>query len=181
MVVFGLAGTSKRSYIRLSSMGSTLHAIGVSEILDIGPECDVPSEQNGIPIRRMGVLGAAEVENILSKTMFGFVPHPAHAMAKSGVFAAFSALGTIPVLARPFSGEVDGLRDGVHLISSQTAAAALVSGLQGCSTAAWRWYSDHRLHVHAATFAQALFPRSTEVGADTSTGARSSDKQAGVA
>ncbi len=175
LVVFGLAGTRKVSYKQLTQMGTTLRDLDVDEILDIGPNCDVPSEISGIPVRRMGVLDAAEIHAILSKSKFGFVPHPPHAFAKSGIFAAFSALGTIPVIGKPFIGEVDGLRDGVHLISSRTAESARNSGLENCSTAAWRWYSEHRLHVHAATFARLLFLPSAVVENKTANDASSSE------
>jgi hypothetical protein len=60
------------------------------------------------------------------------------------------------VIALPFDGEVDGLKDGVHLISPRTVDAAIASGLDRCSRAAWQWYSQHRIHAHAATYAHWL-------------------------
>jgi hypothetical protein len=105
----------------------------------------------------MGVLPAEDLAGILSKSIFGFAQHESFALAKSGVFAGFCAFGAIPVIPKAFTGEVDGLIDGVHLISPRTAKAALSIGLERYSFAAWKWYSGHRLHQHAATYAQLLF------------------------
>jgi hypothetical protein len=156
MAVFGLPGTRQSSYRRLSRLGTMLKSLGVEEILDIGPEFDAPRSLNGIQVARMGVMDAADIAVLLTKSMFGFVPHPAFCLAKSGIFAGLCAFGTIPVLPVSFAGEPDGLTDGVHLLSPRTARDASAGKLEQCSTAAWNWYMGHRLHVHAATYAQML-------------------------
>ena len=162
MVVFGLPATRRRAYDRLSSLGGLLRRLGIEEIVDVGPEFDSPSELRGIPVRRMGVLAAADLAGILSRSIFGFVQHESFALAKSGVFAGICAFGAIPVIPESFSGEADGLRDGVHLISPQTAKTAMSGGLEQCSAAAWHWYSGHRLHLHAATYSRLLVQPATE-------------------
>jgi hypothetical protein len=154
MAVFGLGGTRRRAYRELSSMGNMLHLLGIREILDIGPEFEAPREAGEIPVRRMGVLPAADIAAQFSRTAFGFLSYAPHSLAKSGVFAGYCANGVIPVIARHFAEEFDGLKDGVHVVSPRTAKAALASGLEHCSNAAWRWYLGHRLHVHAATYAR---------------------------
>lgn len=158
MAVFGLSSTRRRAYDRLSSLGALLHTLGIEEIVDAGPEPEFDNSPSlcGIPIKRMGVLSAADLAGILSQSTFGFVQHESFALAKSGVFAGLCALGVIPVIAEPFAWEVDGLRDGVHLISPRSANAALTAGLERCSAAAWHWYRGHRLHLHAATYARWL-------------------------
>ena len=164
VAVFGLPGTRKRSYQRLAHLKSMLATLGVVEILDIGPEFEAPSSLRGVPVKRMGVLSAEEIAILLARTMFGFVPNAPFCLAKSSVLACFCALGTIPVLAESFSGEIDGLSDGVQVVSPRTAKAAFDSGLERCSAAAWRWYSGHRLHIHAGTYAHLLFNSSPEAG-----------------
>jgi GT2 family glycosyltransferase len=156
MVVFGLPATRRRAYGRLSSLGGLLRSLGIEEIVDAGPEFDSPSKLCGIPVRRMGVMAAADLAGILSQSLFGFVWHNSFGLANSGVFAGLCAFGAIPVIAEPFAGEVDGLRDGVHLISPRTAGAVMAGALQSCSAAAWQWYSGHRLHLHAATYSRLL-------------------------
>jgi len=156
VAVFGLPGTRRRSYRQLATVAKLLHRLGVEEIVDIGPAFDAPAELCGLPVKRVGVLAAPDLESLLSHTRFGFVPHPPLYLAKSGIFAGFCANGVVPLLAGSFAGAVDGLTDGVHLVSPGTAQAALAAGLDGCSAAAWLWYSGHRLQVHAAAYADWL-------------------------
>ena len=157
MVVFGLPASRQIAYRRLSALGNLLNGLDIEEIVDAGLEFGGPLTLGGIPVKRMGVLPAEDLAGILSKSIFGFAQHESFALAKSGVFAGFCAFGAIPVIPKAFTGEVDGLIDGVHLISPRTAKAALSIGLERYSFAAWKWYSGHRLHQHAATYAQLLF------------------------
>jgi hypothetical protein len=156
MAVFGLSGTRRNAYRELSALGTMLRQLGIQEILDIGPEFEPPGEVHGIPIRRMGILAAQEIDRRFSRSTFGFLSYPRTRLAKSGVFAGYCAHGVIPVIARHFPGQVDGLVDGVHVLSPGTATAAQASGLEACSLAAWRWYSGHQLHDHAALYARWL-------------------------
>jgi hypothetical protein len=154
MAVFGLPATRQRAYRDLRSMKSLLRDLGVQKILDVGPECEIPLEMNGIPVICTGALTAGEIASRFSQTMYGFLSHTPSCLAKSSIFASYCAQGTIPVIAKSFSGEVDGLTDGVQVISSRTLETARTAGFQPCSTAAWLWYSGHRLHAHAATYAR---------------------------
>jgi hypothetical protein len=154
IAVFGLGETRQKSYKELFSLDGMLNKLGIREILDIGPSFAAPSEINGIPVRCVGSLESADVVKQLSRTKFGFLSYPPSCLAKSGVFAAYSAQGAVPVIATPFSGEEDGLRDGVHVLSPRTVEAAQTSGLEQCSEAAQLWYSGHSVRAHAATYAR---------------------------
>ncbi len=154
MAVFGLGGTRQNAYRELSALGTMLEQFGIHEILDIGPEFEAPGALDGIPVRRMGILAATEIARQFSRSTFGFLSYPATHLAKSGVFAGYCAHGVIPVIARSFPGHVDGLEDGVQVLSPRTATAVQPSGLEACSIAAWRWYLGHRLQVHAAVYAR---------------------------
>jgi hypothetical protein len=164
MVVFGLPGTRQRSYTQLASLGSMLDALGVEEILDIGFEFDAPSRVNGLPVRHMGILSVTDIARILSESMFGFVPHPWFCLAKSGIFAGLCAHGTIPTLGEAFSGGIDGLEDGVHVVSPKTAKEVMAGSLERCSAAGWQWYMGHSLHIHAQTYTQLLLQAPMEGG-----------------
>ena len=154
MAVFGLGGTRRNAYRELSTLGDLVQQLGIREILDIGPEFEAPGELHGIPVRCMGVLAATEIARQFSRSTFGFLSYPGTRLAKSGVFAGYCAHGVIPVIARHFSGQVDGLEDGVHVLSPHTATTAQAAELESCSIAAWRWYAGHRLHDHAALYAR---------------------------
>lgn len=153
MAVFGLISTRQRAYRELASQSNTLVRLGIREVLDIGQGNDTPTSLAGISIRRMGAMEAANVAGLLSRIAFGYVAYKAMHLAKSSIFASFCAQGIVSLIATPFSGEVDGLRDGVHLLSRLTIDGAMATGLEGCSREAWRWYSGHRIHAHAAMYA----------------------------
>jgi len=152
MAVFGLGGTRQRVYRELDKLGDTLRQLGVVGIVDIGPECGAPGTVDGIAVKRMGVLTAAEIDRHLTRTAFGFLAYSPNCLAKSGVFAAYSAHGVIPVIAQHFREEMDGLRDGVHVLSPPTVRNIAPHRLEESSIAAWRWYSGHRLRNHAAIY-----------------------------
>ena len=154
MAVFGLAGTRQNAYRELSTLGIMLHQLGIQEILDIGPEFEAPGELHGIPVRPMGVLAATEIARQFSRSTFGFLSYPHMPLAKSGVFAGYCAHGVIPVIARNFPEQADGLEDGAQVLSPRTFKAAQASGLDACSIAAWRWYLRHRLRDHATVYAR---------------------------
>jgi hypothetical protein len=154
MVVFGLAGTRQLAYRQLATVRDLLSTLGIQEILDVGPDCNHPPKVSGIPVNRVGSLPAENLPAVFSQARFGFVHHPWFCLAKSSVFAAYCAHGTIPVLAADSPEEADGIREGVHTISQRTAGTLRGSGWETCSRAAWSWYMGHRLHVHAQRYAK---------------------------
>jgi hypothetical protein len=164
LVILGLPGTRKQAYQQLPPRARMLHDLGVEEILDVGPEMELPSELSGIPLKRMGVVPAADLASLLSHSRFGFVRHEPRHLAKSSVFSSYCALGAVALVAEPFDVEFDGLRDGVHVLSPRTARSTMAAGLDACSKRAWEWYSQHRVRVHAETYARLLMGLSTEHG-----------------
>jgi hypothetical protein len=170
LAVFGLAGTRQRVYRELDRLGATLGMLEVEEILDIGPPCETPGEVDGIPVKRAGVLAAAEIDRVLSCTAFGYLAYPPNCLAKSGVFAAYTAHGVIPVIARHFREEFDGLKDGVQVLSPPTARAIVLDGLEACSHAAWHWYAGHRLRDHASLYDRWMLDAAEGDGSDAGRG-----------
>ena len=158
MLVFGLAGTRRRAYRELTMPSDVLERLGVEEILDIGPACDAPRAVKGIGVRSMGVLAAAEIDRLFTRAAFGYLAYPPNCLAKSGVFAACSAHGVVPLIAEAFGGEFDGLRDGEQVLSRETAKGMDPTALDRCSLAAWRWYAGHSLRHHAAIYDRWLPP-----------------------
>lgn len=156
VAVFGLAANRRRAYQASPSLRSLLKGLSIRAIYDIGEESVAPSELDGVPVRAMGLLESGEAAAIFSRVMFGFVPHAPVGLAKSSMLASFCAQATIPILPEPFSGEIDGLRDGDQVISPLTAEVAEARGLQHCSQAAWAWYSQHNIRTHAARYRDLL-------------------------
>jgi hypothetical protein len=156
MAVFGLAATRRKAYRELSELSDLLRTLRIEGIVDIGAACDVGPELDGIAVERKGELTAADVAATLSRVRYGFLSYAPHALAKSSIFAAYCAQGAVPVIATPFDGEIDGLKDGVHLLSPRTADEALGSGLGRRSIAARAWYEGHGIREHAETYARWL-------------------------
>jgi hypothetical protein len=156
LVVFGLAGGRECSYRQLAAAGNLVHALGVEEILDVGPEGNLPAQVQGIRVKRMGLLPGGEVAAVFSRARFGVVHHPWFCLAKSSIFAAYCAQGVVPVVTKPFSQEVDGLAEGLQVVTPRTAACAARSAWEDRSRAAWKWYRTHRLRVHAERYAKWL-------------------------
>jgi hypothetical protein len=164
MVVFGLGGTRQKAYKDLASLPDILSHLGIVEIVDIGPDPVAPQELHGLPIRRMGELKPADLVLQLARAQFGFISYDIKCLAKSSVFASYCAQGVVTVIDEPFDAEVDGLRDGIHFLSRRTAKTVPVSELDQCSSAAWQWYQDHRLGIHASTYAQWLGLSANDAG-----------------
>lgn len=154
MAIFGLPVTRKRGYRELFAFPNLLKDLGIEEIIDIGAGSEAPSEVDGVPVRRRGEVGVEELAEELSRARCGFLSYNVICLSKSSIFATYCAQGTVPVIAEHFEGEIDGLKDGVQLLSPRTARAVRESGLDRCSLEAWRWYSGHRVHVHAEKYAQ---------------------------
>jgi hypothetical protein len=160
MVVFGLPATRRKAYRELNDLVQLLSTLGVRQIVDIGAECGVGAEVSGIPIERRGELASTDVAAALSLARYGFLSYPPLYIAKSSIFAAYCAQGAVPVIATPFEGDIDGLTDGVEVLTPKTANGALASGppsgLDRYSIAARAWYEKHRVHTHAETYARWL-------------------------
>jgi hypothetical protein len=152
IAVFGLPGSRQAAYKKLTGLAAILEQLGIKEILDIGPTSDTPPNVNGIAVSRQGELSAADLARMLSSCRFGFTAHPPFCAAKSSIFAGYCAQGVIPVLAESFRGEVDGLTDGIQVVSPSTVESARVSGWENCSRSAWNWYLAHSLRVHAEQY-----------------------------
>jgi len=154
MMVFGLAGTRSVAYQRIAESSHFIKKLGIKEIYDVGPEGKHPAEVNGIPVRRLGLLAAEELPAVFSKTRFGLATAEWRYLPRSSVFAGYCAQGVVPVLAGHFGRPVDGLTEGVHVVTPRTVDAAREAGWQGCADAVWNWYQSHRVRVHAERYAK---------------------------
>lgn len=154
MVVFGQGGTRMFAYQHLAAAGNLLSSLGVREILDIGPDCKYPSQVDGVPVKRVGMLAAEALPEVFSQNRFGFVTHEWSYLARSSVLAAYCAQGAIPVMTRPFPKPSDGLFEGVHVVTPRTVETARQAGWQTCSQAVWNWYNGHGLGAHVDLYAK---------------------------
>lgn len=148
LVLFGGRGARSRAYGELrSELLAACRSLGVEEIADVGPPLERPEEPvDGVPVRRLGVLPAAEVGRLLLGSLAGFVAYPAFFLPKSTIFAAYCAHGLLPVQAWRRRSRPGG-----------TAPRWTGSGdPQAVATAGHGWYREHSLARQAERFRELL-------------------------
>jgi len=148
MAVFGGAGARVRAYGEaLPELAAACRALGIEEILDLGPDAGAPALVAGLPVRRTGTLPAAEVSRHLLAARAGFLAYPPGFLAKSTIFAAYCAHGLAPVCV--WKGRGGG-----------TAEAPLWQaagpGVQEVAAAARGWYRGHALDLQVETYRRLL-------------------------
>jgi len=148
MVLFGGRGARGRAYGEARrDLVEACRSLGVEEIADVGPPLERTEETvDGIPVRRLGVLPAAEVGRLLLGSLAGFVAYPAYFLPKSTIFAAYCAHGVLPVQAW-------------RRRSLEGVPAPFWSGSgdrQGIADAARGWYLGHSLERQAERFRDLL-------------------------
>jgi hypothetical protein len=158
-VVFGLAGIEDRlfGYFR-EAMERVIAAIKVEKIVDIGPRSlSAPKSFAGLPIIAKGALPAFAVSNILQSARFGFVAYPFDALAKSGVFAAYAAHGTIPIVLADRRRCFDGLEVDRHFLDGVKLSTSPDDGrLASVQHNLLDWYRAHSLQVQARYLRQCI-------------------------
>jgi hypothetical protein len=152
MAVFGGAGARARAYGEaLPDLAAACRALGIEEILDIGPagwpDSGAPPRVAGLPVRRMGTLPAAGVSRHLLAARAGFLAYPPGFLAKSTIFAAYCAHGLAPVCA--WKGKGGGTADA-------PLWRAAGPGVQQVAAAARGWYRDHALSRQVETYRRLL-------------------------
>ena len=140
-------------------MADIAHALGIQEIIDIGPRTlPAPAEVAGIKVRTTGYLPQAEVSRILSTCRAGFLDYPSDVLGKSTVFAAYCAHGVAPVITHLRGAGLDGLREGEHFLVARAvqSGASQAGALERIAEAASGWYRGHAVAVQAADLAKVL-------------------------
>lgn len=163
LVVFGQPGLRMKSYAtQMAALQRACELLGISEVHDVGESYDgIPARIGALPVRRHGVLGARDFSLLLADCVAGFLTYPRAFLAKSGVFAAYSAHRLMPVLPsmpgdrRP---DADGIVGGVHYfcVDGKRGGEVAAEQAQAIADAAWNWYRGHCVKSHARAFTGAL-------------------------
>jgi hypothetical protein len=149
LVVWGGAAAKRVVYGRhWPLVQAACAALGVTAIDDIGASL-ARYPRSAIDIQPHGLLPPSEVSSILGRSRFGVVAYPQAFLAKSSLFAALAAHGTVPVVVgEPCREPADGLVPGRHFMWLQAAGA--MEGLDAVAGAARDWYRGHAMARHAA-------------------------------
>jgi hypothetical protein len=152
-VVFGSAGVRQRGYQRSGTeIVAACRALKIASIADVGPGQVAPSHIAGIPVQSMGVLPAHEIEALLHGSLAGFISYPPDFLGKSTIFAAYCALGLVPVDAWPG----DGATRPEAPPCWRPAISSPPADWQSLADRAHAWYCDHALDRHTSTYAALL-------------------------
>ncbi|MDT5062887.1 MAG: hypothetical protein QOH63_3346 [Acidobacteriota bacterium] len=157
LVVFGGRSNRLRVYENsLAALEKVCRALAIEEIFDVGPPTGlVVSQINSVPVIEMGERPAAEISDLLSDAVAGFFDYNTAYLAKSTIFAAYSAHRLIPISAScDAAAQVDGLEARKHYwaANSHDKTLSLADG-QEIADNAYAWYQAHKLSEHVKTFA----------------------------
>jgi hypothetical protein len=156
-VVFGRRAARERVYARFENFLPALRSAGIEGILDIGPPVDDRAiAQCSLPVTRCGYLDPPLASATMLRAHFGLLDYPLHCAGKSGIFAAYTAHGLVPLIRSAVVGASDGLRHGVNFVCTSEPLPGLRDAAQPLATAAHIWYREHALERARVYFAQAL-------------------------
>lgn len=155
LVVFGGHSNRWRVYKKsLDALEEVCRALAIEEVFDVGPPADLIMAQiNGVPLVQRGQRSAAEVSAILSDSIAGFFDYNTAFLAKSTIFAAYSAHRLIPISASREATQADGLEAGIHYWTANDYDTTLsLEDGQRIADNAYAWYQTHNLSVQAERF-----------------------------
>lgn len=157
LVIFGGSNNRQKAYLKSrSKITHICQVFGLDKIIDIGLSSNLKLvDLDGIPIIERGELSNQEIESILLNSMVGFLDYNPDYLAKSGIFAAYSAHGMLIVNAKGSSCEIDRLKSGRHYLvpDSLVKNTGLVKEAQAIANHSFLWYQNHQLKAQAKVFA----------------------------
>lgn len=159
LVVFGGASRRQMVYQRsLAALEQTCQELEIEEILDIGPPINLEISQiGGLPLVALGKRPTSEISQILSNSLAGFFDYHTEYLAKSTIYAAYSAHRMIPVGIFYTTAPADGLAAGKHYWLADRAEEKLSLTIgQAIADNAYTWYQTHSLSSQAKVFAAQL-------------------------
>ncbi len=156
MLVFGGPGARSRAYgPGQETLAAACRGLGIEEIVDLGPPLamPLPATLDGLPVRALGPLPAAEVSARMLAARAGFLSYPTAFLPKSSIFAAYCAHGLLPVCPGKVaaSGSPPCWNPSLDVVGEGLA-------LQAVADAARAWYLGHSIARQAETFRELLLP-----------------------
>lgn len=155
LIVFGSRGPRERVFKHSrEALHRTCKELGILEIFDIGAPLDMELGQiNGIAIKSLGILPPEEISKLLSDSLVGFFNYPTEYLSKSGIFAAYSAHGVLPVGTSYNKQDIDQVEEGVHyLLGDKHDGEMSIPSAQTIAEQAYAWYQTHNLSQQAKIF-----------------------------
>lgn len=155
VVVFGSPSSREQVYRRLDDEFWQWVSREQLSVHDIGPPIGSPEHHRLCDLRgvhRHGSLPAEQVSEQLAQARFGLLWYPPHVLAKSGVFAAYSAHGVSTILLAESYAPHDGLVPNRHFAAGLAAIKEGGADAPELGHAAFDWYQPHRIAAHVQAF-----------------------------
>ncbi|MGD0261635.1 MAG: glycosyltransferase family 1 protein [Verrucomicrobiota bacterium] len=131
-------------------------ALGVERVAAFGVPSRLAAEL-GLPFNQLGRLPADGARVLLSQSRYGFLDYFDGYLGKSGIFAAYCAVGLLPVFASPNASEADGLRANQHYwVTEETSTSIPLARQQEIAQRAFAWYASHNVQRTATAFANLI-------------------------
>jgi hypothetical protein len=163
LVVFGRSSVLDSVYRdAIPALEAFVRANAIEQVIDIGARPSPPPAQvAGVPLHALGELPPGPLIAALSTARFGLLQYEANRLAKSSIFGALAAAGTIPVCVSGEPGREDGLIPGANYLRLDPALAPPVpepAALDRLQAGARSWYAPHSIAaavdlVHSHLFA----------------------------
>lgn len=158
-VIFGGAARRQRVFNALSRAGRAfekrLEALGVTEVVDIGPGVGAPRVMGRCDVRSLGPCPTYEISAVLADARFGLIDYPRHVFTKSGIAAAYFAHRLVTVNTSSMGRYPPGLKEGRHLLGLGGFLTGDFEG-QEVADSGHEWYGSHNLAAAAEKFRTSL-------------------------
>lgn len=162
LVLFGSSSSRARVYEQFPDrIRDACQILEIEKIYDIGPSTGQDLTKLGnVPVICMGEKTAEEIGTMLKNARAGILNYHPEFLAKSGVYAAYSAYGLVPIVASANvvkHDEMDGLGVGKHYWAIERINNNMTLELgQAIANNALAWYKNHALAVQAQLFAKQI-------------------------
>jgi hypothetical protein len=162
LVLFGSRNSRARVYEQFpDAIRDTCRMLEIEKIYDIGPSTELNvTEFDNVPVISLGEKTLSEIGKILLESRAGILNYHPDFLAKSGVYAAYSAYGLIPIIVSSNTTQANGT-DGLFAGEHYWAINRIDKNLnlevgQTIAENAYAWYQSHNLKTHTQTFANKI-------------------------
>lgn len=159
-VVFGLTGADDQIFrLYRAHLERIVSIMKIERIVNIGPrEHAQLTVFASVPVTSTGVLPSLALSNVLMRARIGFVSYPFNVLGKSGVFAAYAAHGTLPIVfAKTKTEAQEGLEVNRHFLDGKLLQSGVdletLALMQGRLSA---WYESHSVRQQARMIDECL-------------------------
>jgi hypothetical protein len=167
LVVFGSPALRQQTYEVCPDKFWALCERYKIEIHDVGSEIsnrDIQQKLQKLEVIEHGRLDKSAVSDLLASSGYGLLAYHPAALEKSGVFAAFAAHGTVPIIVPLGTPKFCELRPGEHYILA-TEFEIQISARARLSNTLARWYRNHDVASHCKALDRFLYQKSENVDA----------------